>query len=123
MIISPLIEIDLILYKIIRVTVSNLNIRHLKKNWTVRLFWLLGPFFLLNSLHAVGVVVEVEEAEVLPTQAVVVVLVEEDLVRDPLEWYRSMDHNMVQYTLDSLKAVSVQRASLHAFALSALSAS
>ena len=70
-----------------------------------------------------GVVVEVEEAEVLPTQAVVVVLVEEDLVRDPLEWYRSMDHNMVQYTLDSLKAVSVQRASLHAFALSALSAS
>ena len=122
MITSPLIEIDLILYKIIRVTVSNLNILHLKKSWTVRLFCLLGPFslFLLNSLHAaLGVAEEVEEAEVLPTHVVVVVLVEEDLVHDPVQWYRSSVHNMVQYTLDSLKAVSVQRASLHAFALSA----
>ena len=81
----------------------------------------MGPFslFLLNSLHAaLGVVEEVEEAEVLPTHVVVVVLVEEDLVHDPVQWYRSSVHNMVQYTLDSLKAVSVQRASLHAFALS-----
>ena len=82
----------------------------------------MGPFslFLLNSLHAaLGVAEEVEEAEVLPTHVVVVVLVEEDLVHDPVQWYRSSVHNMVQYTLDSLKAVSVQRASLHAFALSA----
>ena len=89
----------------------------------MRLFCLLGPFslFLLNSLHAALAVVEEveEEAEVLPAHVVVVVLVEEDLVHDPVQWYRSSVHNMVQYTLDSLKAVSVQRASLHAFALSA----